>query len=393
MIQRRKDEDYSALSFPAKLHSMLDDAARLGFDDIVSWQPEGSSFKVMHPDRFAEEIMQSYFNQTKYKSFQRQINMYGFRRIHLGPNMGGYVHHNFNRQTPGLSDLILRRPSNQVVVSSLVKKHAQRLEFIHTEHKIKVEDSEVTASYDFFHSQEDATEKAWFSSIFEGDIVSEPENYFLNDIAAVTRSFDSIFQEGDGMDDQTFSLLSEEYQQTQPPPAVSDHEVEDDDELKVEPENHFLNHIAAVTGSFYSIFQEGDVMDDQSFSLFSEECQQKQPAAVSDYEVEDNDGLKVEHIFPWKLHQMLERCHIENLQHIVSWVKYGSAFQVHDTGLFVEKVMPNYFDQTKYESFRRQLNLYGFTRVSKGPDRGVISHPEFVEGARSRCRSIVRKVS
>jgi hypothetical protein len=62
------------LSFPLKLHQMLDDAPVKNFDHIVSWhQPDGRSFKVHKSDLFAKYIMRSYFNQTKYTSFQRQL--------------------------------------------------------------------------------------------------------------------------------------------------------------------------------------------------------------------------------------------------------------------------------------------------------------------------------
>ena len=68
-----------------KLHALLEDASRLGFEDIVCWQPGETCFKVLQPERFANEIMTKYFQQTKYKSFQRQINTYGFRRVQHGP--------------------------------------------------------------------------------------------------------------------------------------------------------------------------------------------------------------------------------------------------------------------------------------------------------------------
>jgi heat shock transcription factor 4 len=55
-----------------KLHGMLTDSEVHGFDDVVGWLPGGRSFKVVDPTRFAREIMPQYFNQTKYKSFQRQ---------------------------------------------------------------------------------------------------------------------------------------------------------------------------------------------------------------------------------------------------------------------------------------------------------------------------------
>ena len=91
---------------------------------------------------------------------------------------------------------------------------------------------------------------------------------------------------------------------------------------------------------------------------------------------------------------MLEQAEKANYEHVVSWVANGSAFKVHDCKAFVENVLPIYFDQTKYESFRRQLNLYGFTKVKHGKaDKGFISNPEFLRGSRYLCKSIKRRVS
>jgi hypothetical protein len=119
---------------------------------------------------------------------------------------------------------------------------------------------------------------------------------------------------------------------------------------------------------------------DEELGLFS---------LFSDYE--NNDPSQTERIFPWKLHTMLEDAQRDGFQHIVSWVEDGTAFKVHDSKEFVAKVMPNYFYQTRYESFRRQLNLYGFTRVVKGPNRGIISHSYLIKSDRSLCRMFQRK--
>jgi len=100
-----------------------------------------------------------------------------------------------------------------------------------------------------------------------------------------------------------------------------------------------------------------------------------------------------EQIFPWKLHRMLEDSEHQGFQNIVSWVKGGAAFKVHDSAMFLKKVMPNYFDQTKYESFRRQLNLYGFTRITRGSDRGIYSHARFQKANRQLCRAITRRAT
>jgi hypothetical protein len=109
-------------------------------------------------------------------------------------------------------------------------------------------------------------------------------------------------------------------------------------------------------------------------------------------ETDNCDEKDLERLFPLKLHNMLQDAERQKFQHIVSWVQGGCAFKVHKSDEFVEEVMPNYFDQTKYESFRRQLNLYGFTRVSRGQLRGIYSHPFFVQTDKSMCRDISRRL-
>ena len=106
---------------------------------------------------------------------------------------------------------------------------------------------------------------------------------------------------------------------------------------------------------------------------------------------ENNQDIGMEHIFPWKLHQMLEEVETRNLQGIVSWVRDGTAFKVHDSAAFLKQVMPHYFDQSKFESFRRQLNLYGFSRVTRGENRGIYYHKHFVKNDRSLCKEITRQ--
>jgi hypothetical protein len=70
--------------------------------------------------------------------------------------------------------------------------------------------------------------------------------------------------------------------------------------------------------------------------------------------------------FPLKLHELLERAEIEHLTDIISWQPHGRAFVVHQPKKFVSGLMPRFFRQTKLTSFQRQLNLYGFNRLTKG---------------------------
>jgi hypothetical protein len=59
-------------AFPWKLHDVLEDAERKGFTNIISWTLNGRAFKVHDQKAFETQIMTKYFNQTQYKSFQRQ---------------------------------------------------------------------------------------------------------------------------------------------------------------------------------------------------------------------------------------------------------------------------------------------------------------------------------
>jgi hypothetical protein len=64
------------LRFPWKLHQLLTTANETGTASTISWLPNGKSFKVHNKLKFAQEVMPAYFNSTKYKSFQRSLNVW-----------------------------------------------------------------------------------------------------------------------------------------------------------------------------------------------------------------------------------------------------------------------------------------------------------------------------
>lgn len=94
--------------FPYRLHEMLSDVDAKHDTSIVSWLPDGHHFKVHDPLRFVEEVIPSAFKQKSLKSFQRQLHLYGFQRVHEGVNKGAYYHEKFRRDDRDLSLSITR---------------------------------------------------------------------------------------------------------------------------------------------------------------------------------------------------------------------------------------------------------------------------------------------
>lgn len=94
--------------------------------------------------------------------------------------------------------------------------------------------------------------------------------------------------------------------------------------------------------------------------------------------------------FPWRLHQMLEETEAAGSSSVVSWLPDGKHFKVHDTKGFLEDIVPRFFKQKSYKSFQRQLHIYGFARILKGPSRGAYFHPKFIRNDRQLTHDIVR---
>jgi hypothetical protein len=93
--------------------------------------------------------------------------------------------------------------------------------------------------------------------------------------------------------------------------------------------------------------------------------------------------------FPLNLHAMLERVEQEGLGHIVSWQAHGRCFVVHDPKQFAN-ILTRCFKISKVSSFQRQLNLYGFQRLTKGPDGGGYYHELFLRGKEFLSQNIQR---
>lgn len=75
--------------------------------------------------------------------------------------------------------------------------------------------------------------------------------------------------------------------------------------------------------------------------------------------------------------EVLDRSDMAN---IITWLPHGRAFIVRNSQQVREVVLPRFFKQTKFMSFTRQLNLWGFKRITKGTDQGAYYHELFLRG-------------
>lgn len=93
-------------TFPAKLHEILSCPE---YSHIITWMPHGRAWRVLNPKEFAEIVMPKKFShQSKYSSFKRQVNGWGFKRFTHGPDRNSYFHNLFLRDKPQLIQRMMR---------------------------------------------------------------------------------------------------------------------------------------------------------------------------------------------------------------------------------------------------------------------------------------------
>ncbi|KAL3794741.1 hypothetical protein HJC23_012751 [Cyclotella cryptica] len=91
--------------------------------------------------------------------------------------------------------------------------------------------------------------------------------------------------------------------------------------------------------------------------------------------------------FALKLMQILS---VPECQSAIQWMPAGDAFCVMNAKELVEKVLPKYFKETKYTSFTRKLNRWGFKNCSplsssKGQLEAIYCHELFLRDRPELC--------
>mmetsp|Transcript_3222 Transcript_3222/g.6681 ORF Transcript_3222/g.6681 Transcript_3222/m.6681 type:complete len:373 (+) Transcript_3222:130-1248(+) len=91
--------------FPAILHCMLSEQKN---EKIVSWMPHGRSWRVHKRNEFESDVLPQCFRHSRFPSFLRQVNNWGFKRITQGRDKNAYYHECFLRGIPHLTGKMKR---------------------------------------------------------------------------------------------------------------------------------------------------------------------------------------------------------------------------------------------------------------------------------------------
>jgi hypothetical protein len=132
------------------------------------------------------------------------------------------------------------------------------------------------------------------------------------------------------------------------------------------------------------------------------ESHHHEKTAVAPYTAEDKTtkpfstkgGVRLP--FPAKLYYMLQYFyhHEPEVAKIISWQPHGRCFMTHDTKKMEELILPRFFNHNQYSSFRRNLNIWGFKRLTQnGLDHGAYYHEHFLRGKPSLCHGIKRSAT
>jgi len=83
--------------------------------------------------------------------------------------------------------------------------------------------------------------------------------------------------------------------------------------------------------------------------------------------------------------QLMQVVSDEENSDVISWLPHGKGFIIYKKKKFASDVLPKYFKNSKYTSFTRKLNRWGFTRVTRGPETGAYYHKYFQRGDTRLC--------
>ena len=77
-------------NFPSKMYTILSLGHKVSH--AIKWLPHGRAFRIINRVVFLEDILLKFSKPIKWSSFTRQLQLWGFKRIHSGRDDGAYYH-------------------------------------------------------------------------------------------------------------------------------------------------------------------------------------------------------------------------------------------------------------------------------------------------------------
>ena len=103
LIHEKKEKSSKALRFPELLWTILGEEQH---PSLISWRNDGRTFVIHDQSQFEAIVMPLYFQTTEWRSFQKQLNIYGFRKVNRQRRV--YYHQYFMKDEPISMALIKR---------------------------------------------------------------------------------------------------------------------------------------------------------------------------------------------------------------------------------------------------------------------------------------------
>ncbi|KAH9096720.1 hypothetical protein LEN26_017395 [Aphanomyces euteiches] len=87
---------------------------------IIRWNAQGTAIEILSVELFKLLVLPKYFRRTKYSSFQRQLNYFGFKKwTKRKAAVCTFSHTYFTRDDPDLAVIITRRQGRRGVLDPL----------------------------------------------------------------------------------------------------------------------------------------------------------------------------------------------------------------------------------------------------------------------------------
>jgi len=340
-----KDLQRDCRTFPVRLYEMVENET-LRESPVVSWTPDGAGIVIHNEHLFLTEVLPKYrFRASKMASIQRNLNIYGFQRLIRGAYAGSYFHPKFYRGMPEeeLCSVVRRTSKNSGdddwgdkragIVRPLAKGHSSR-----DGASALISSGGSTPSDALSRSSSPTSPVPMLS---HEDLRSSGVRLREGDVSrAPTPTPSGTTARVGGVAVMT--------------PARGDNGGNVD--------SHHPVPLSA----------QGPESGDRPHVEMCRRRGARPPSATFKLDRVDRTIP-----FPYRLFDLVTQ-ESQRSPEIVRWTPNGTGFVIEDETRFVQEVLPRYqFKASKIASIQRNLNIYGFQRLTRGPLAGSYVHPHF----------------